>query len=499
MRKPRLFVGCSTEAIRVAEAIQANLEGDAEVTLWKNTFGLASRSILDSLFERLDQAEFGVFLLTPDDLTNIRDKAMFAPRDNVVLELGMFLGRLGPAHSLMVVPASKIDLHLPTDLAGILFATYDDRRSDGNLTAALGPACSQIRAQLAAASNHKQRFTDKTDIDATWQGLLAQAGHGVKVLAGDISWAERDHEIVAASVRRGVTFEVLLCRPPSATPASKRNLQLMLATGASIRFLDPSHRTAVRGLIVDSETDEAGVAFQIRKVPRRGVVSGTGRPGDSALYVYNGIYYDGDSRNEVRIMRDLFDSLYSTAADACVLTPQELSLAEVAKLLASCGIEQYAGLRASDVGFEVLSREDLWASCRFVKMDKLRAVRSLVRTFELQGIQRFVPCKVGRSGTEALLLPPIVERHAAGFVVVDGMHRLFQQFNESAEAPVRCLSIQTSESLPSKPIPFRQVTLVPHKVPRLESFVEYDAARFRRMKILDDRLSRYWETTGPAG
>jgi len=32
------------------------------------------------------------------------------------------------------------------------------------------------------------------------------------------------------------------------------------------------------------------------------------------LYAYNGIYYDGESRNEVRILRDLFDSLYSTAA-----------------------------------------------------------------------------------------------------------------------------------------------------------------------------------------
>ena len=40
------------------------------------------------------------------------------------------------------------ELHIPTDLFGLAPATYRSDRTDGNLQAALGPACHQIRKTI---------------------------------------------------------------------------------------------------------------------------------------------------------------------------------------------------------------------------------------------------------------------------------------------------------------------------------------------------------------
>ena len=43
----------------------------------------------------LDQFDFAVMILSPDDMTESRDQSYASPRDNVLFELGLFMGRLG--------------------------------------------------------------------------------------------------------------------------------------------------------------------------------------------------------------------------------------------------------------------------------------------------------------------------------------------------------------------------------------------------------------------
>ena len=87
-------------------------------------------------------------MLAGDDLARIRQKEQSVPRDNVVFELGLFVGGLGMERTFLVVPRGAEELRLPTDLAGITPATFDPERQDGNLTAALGPAASRVRKAM---------------------------------------------------------------------------------------------------------------------------------------------------------------------------------------------------------------------------------------------------------------------------------------------------------------------------------------------------------------
>lgn len=75
--------------------IHALLDHDAEVTVWhQGVFGPSGGS-LESLVEMAPTFDFAVLVLTPDDVVTKRDKSKNAPRDNVLLELGLFIGILG--------------------------------------------------------------------------------------------------------------------------------------------------------------------------------------------------------------------------------------------------------------------------------------------------------------------------------------------------------------------------------------------------------------------
>ncbi|MGG6463576.1 TIR domain-containing protein [Solilutibacter silvestris] len=143
--KPVVFIASSSEGLNVAYAVQENLEHACEVTVWSQGAFDLSRYTLESLTETLESSEFGVFVLTPDDLVTIRDKTQSAARDNVLFELGLFVGRLGRERCYVVIPRGNEEtLRLPTDLLGITPALYDPSRQDGNLVAALGPASAKI-------------------------------------------------------------------------------------------------------------------------------------------------------------------------------------------------------------------------------------------------------------------------------------------------------------------------------------------------------------------
>jgi len=76
-------------------------------------------------FEANADVAFAVVLISPDDEGNEKgkkDKLQSRARQNVILELGYFIGRLGRAH---VCALQSGDIETPTDVLGVLYVPYD--------------------------------------------------------------------------------------------------------------------------------------------------------------------------------------------------------------------------------------------------------------------------------------------------------------------------------------------------------------------------------------
>jgi hypothetical protein len=144
--KPRIFIGSSKEALDIAYIIQENLEYDAQTTVWTQGIFQLSSNTLDDLLTALKKFDFGIFVFKPDDISQIRSNSFNTVRDNVIFELGLFIGKLGKNKVFFVIPNDTSNFHLPTDLLGVAPGTYDNNRDDKNYKAALGPFCNQIRA-----------------------------------------------------------------------------------------------------------------------------------------------------------------------------------------------------------------------------------------------------------------------------------------------------------------------------------------------------------------
>lgn len=154
--KKRVFIGSSSESLDIAYAIQSNLEMDTNPTVWNQGIFQLTHSALDSLTQALEDFDAGIFVFCPDDVINFRNNEYSSVRDNVIFELGLFIGKLGIKNSFFVIPRVAIKFKLPSDLDGIVAATYDPNRYDGNLNAALAPACQDILQALKTQEKKKQ-------------------------------------------------------------------------------------------------------------------------------------------------------------------------------------------------------------------------------------------------------------------------------------------------------------------------------------------------------
>lgn len=81
------------------------------------------RTIIEK-FEAHADASFAVVLLTPDDEGKAKNVTALQPRarQNVVLELGYFIGRLGRKN---VCPIYVEGVELPSDVTGLVYVPYD--------------------------------------------------------------------------------------------------------------------------------------------------------------------------------------------------------------------------------------------------------------------------------------------------------------------------------------------------------------------------------------
>jgi len=142
----RVFIGSAGEDLEVAHEIRHSLKKVASATVWDQGVFELSKFTLESLQKELAKVDFGVFVLTPTDVTRMRQKRYGTARDNVIFELGLFLGRLGRDHCFIITPKDAANFHLPSDLAGITAGTYDPK--DKNRARALKRCCTAMTKRI---------------------------------------------------------------------------------------------------------------------------------------------------------------------------------------------------------------------------------------------------------------------------------------------------------------------------------------------------------------
>ena len=125
--KQRIFIGSSSEELGTANIVKGLLEHDFEVVIWnenmwdKSVFKLNNNFLHDLLKAPL-KFDFGILIGTPDDKVESRGKELLQARDNIMFELGLFIGRLGIDKCAYLVEKSVKDM---SDLNGIFLSKFD--------------------------------------------------------------------------------------------------------------------------------------------------------------------------------------------------------------------------------------------------------------------------------------------------------------------------------------------------------------------------------------
>jgi hypothetical protein len=143
------------------------LSGVAEVhPWWQSEVFRPTQSTLTGLIDACrDFYDFGLFLLTPDDATQLRGVKSRAPRDNVWFEFGLFIGGVGDHRTFALeIAGPRKKPRLATDLDGIGISRlqWGERVDVDSLTAQR--AIEKIKREIRRNGRNHGAFT----LAASW-------------------------------------------------------------------------------------------------------------------------------------------------------------------------------------------------------------------------------------------------------------------------------------------------------------------------------------------
>ena len=145
---PKLFIISSAEALDIAWEVASQLERTALCTVWTNGVFFAGGYTLEALERAVQRSDFAVAIAQPDDIVETRKVSYPTVRDNVIFELGLFMGHLTRYRAILLHP--RVDgLKLPSDIQGLTLASYAPGKPE-DLSARLTPACHHIRKLIGS-------------------------------------------------------------------------------------------------------------------------------------------------------------------------------------------------------------------------------------------------------------------------------------------------------------------------------------------------------------
>lgn len=128
----KVFIGSSSEGIKYAKNLKIFLDKslksyNLQCVIWEEAFLLSETTIgnLENFAKQLSNDNgYAVLIITPDDNIEVRGEKYYAPRDNIIFELGLFRGILGKSRTFCVAPKNK-KIKMMSDWSGVTNATYE--------------------------------------------------------------------------------------------------------------------------------------------------------------------------------------------------------------------------------------------------------------------------------------------------------------------------------------------------------------------------------------
>jgi len=163
--KKKLFIGSSTEELKLAQAAKALLDADFDVTIWNNPLWESAvfkinQNFLSDLMKATLMYDYGILLGTADDKLEYRGTEVLQPRDNVLFELGLFTGRLGQSKVALITEKT---VKFPSDLQGITLARFEKTDSLSFIT-----AVQQVGSVFKGSSDSEVNFFPSVTLAAVY-------------------------------------------------------------------------------------------------------------------------------------------------------------------------------------------------------------------------------------------------------------------------------------------------------------------------------------------
>lgn len=145
--RTKVFIISSVESLEVARIVQNSFAYDNFLpVLWTDGVFRVASYPMQSLIDEVTDSDFAIAIAHGDDTSSIRGKEWPVPRDNVIFELGLFMGHLGKDRAILMEPRDD-GVKLPSDMTGITTIPYRYQIGRDSV-AMMAPACNVLREHI---------------------------------------------------------------------------------------------------------------------------------------------------------------------------------------------------------------------------------------------------------------------------------------------------------------------------------------------------------------
>lgn len=183
--KKKLFIASSSEELKLAKLAKEQLSVNYDVTIWNENILESTtvswhfnESILEGLLRASLQYDYALVLGTSDDVVESRGRIFLQARDNVLFELGLFIGRMGIKNCAFVTEG---DLNILSDLNGIILFKFEKGDTENFLQ-----SIKQVEQAFLRGATSMVNFFPSTTLAAVYfenlvlpvcQYLIKNGGH----------------------------------------------------------------------------------------------------------------------------------------------------------------------------------------------------------------------------------------------------------------------------------------------------------------------------------